>query len=94
MGCLRGLGIEVDARPGVDLLSQLLDAGGDPPYLCMAGSCRTCRVQVLAGEEALEPREAAEAHLPLGQRLTCQARYRGPGTVDLALPPPTPRFSR
>ena len=81
MGRLRCDGLDIEARPGVDLLSQVLDGGGNLPYLCMAGSCRTCRVQVQDGIDQLEPPDDAEVALAPGERLACQAVYRGPGDV-------------
>jgi ferredoxin len=73
-----------------DLLSQLLDAGGEITYLCMAGSCGTCRVRVLAGGEHLAPRSAAEdQRLPADPelRLACQAMVLGTGDVRVVQPP-------
>jgi ferredoxin len=73
------------ARAGQDVLSLLLEGQADIMYLCMAGSCGTCRVRVLAGSEHLEPMDAAErTHFPTSQgevRLACQARCRGGGDV-------------
>lgn len=50
------------------------------PFSCRSASCGTCQVEVLEGEELLEPQNAAERDLlPLlgGKgRLACQARVR------------------
>jgi ferredoxin len=68
-----------------DLLTQLLDAGAEISYICMAGSCGTCRVLVHAGAEHLEEMNAAElARLKIkdgSMRLACQTMCRGTGDV-------------
>jgi ferredoxin len=50
------------------------------PFSCRSASCGTCQVEVLEGEELLEPPNEAEAELLpfLGGkgRLACQARVR------------------
>jgi len=50
------------------------------PFSCRSASCGTCQVEVLEGEELLEPQNAAERDLlPLlgGKgRLACQARVK------------------
>jgi len=50
------------------------------PFPCRSASCGTCQVEVLEGEDLLEPMNAEEADLiPLlgGKgRLACQARVR------------------
>jgi 2Fe-2S ferredoxin len=50
------------------------------PFSCRSASCGTCQVEVLEGEELLEPQNDAERDLiPLlgGKgRLACQARVR------------------
>jgi ferredoxin len=62
-------------------------------FSCRAGTCGTCRVEVLAGGDWLEPptlheadglRRLADPDAPLPQRLACQAVVRaGPGLVRL-----------
>ncbi len=67
-----------------DVLSLLLDEGADIAYLCMAGSCGTCRVRVCAGGEHLAPMSDAERYMLRaddGQRLACQAVVTGSGDV-------------
>jgi 2Fe-2S ferredoxin len=50
------------------------------PFSCRSASCGTCQVEVLEGEDLLEPQNEAERELiPLlgGKgRLACQARVR------------------
>ena len=59
------------------------------PFSCRSASCGTCQVEVLEGEELLEPPNEAERDLlPLlgGKgRLACQARVRPnvPGVIRL-----------
>jgi ferredoxin len=78
--------IEVDR----DLLSQLLDAGAEIAYICMAGSCGTCRVQVHSGAEHLEEMNAAElSRLKIrdgSMRLACQTMCTGTGDVVVSQP--------
>jgi len=79
------------AQADRDLLSQLLDAGCEIKYLCMAGSCGTCRVQVLSGGEHLAARTAAEElRLPADPqlRLACQAMVLASGDVRVVQVPP------
>jgi ferredoxin len=77
--------ITVSAIPGRDLLSLLLQADADITYLCMAGSCGTCRVRILSGGGNLCERSAAEeVMLPPGHselRLACQADVVGRGDI-------------
>ncbi len=76
------------ATPGHDLLALLLSAQADIQYLCMGGSCGTCRVRIRAGREHLAPMGEAElAMLPGGdgsERLACQALVIGDGDVVVA----------
>jgi ferredoxin len=75
----------ITQRAQVDLLGQILDAGGDVPYICMAGSCGTCRVRITAGAEHLAPLTAMEnLHgCSAGIRLACQAICRGTGDITV-----------
>jgi ferredoxin len=65
---------DLDVRPGETLLSAALRAGGELRFSCLAGSCGTCRVRVLAGDvgptspDVLGPRATAQ-----GWVLACQA---------------------
>ncbi len=72
-------------EPGRDILGLLLDQGADIQYLCMAGSCGTCRVRVCAGGEHLEAMSDAELAMLRdsdgGDRLACQAIALGSGDV-------------
>ncbi len=72
-------------RPQIDLLGQILEAGGDVPYICMAGSCGTCRVRITAGGEHLAPLTAMEGlhGCSADVRLACQAVCRGTGDVTV-----------
>ena len=80
----RDLAIPVQAEQ--DLLGQILNAGGDIGYMCMAGSCGHCRITVTAGEEHLSQANAAELHHGArrpGTRLACQAVALGSGDVTV-----------
>lgn len=73
-----------------DVLSQLLIAGADIQYLCMGGTCGTCRVRVLQGQEHLGPVEPGERQFfpdTTGElRLACQAMCKGTGDVVVDQP--------
>ena len=77
--------LRAPAIAGRDVLSLLLDEGADIAYLCMAGSCGTCRVRVCAGGQHLMPMNAAERFMLKDaggdQRLACQAVVTGTGDV-------------
>jgi ferredoxin len=75
----------IPQRPQIDLLGQILEAGGDVPYICMAGSCGTCRVRIIAGSGHLAPLTAMETlHGCVADvRLACQAVCRGTGDVTV-----------
>ncbi|HET9959753.1 MAG TPA: 2Fe-2S iron-sulfur cluster-binding protein [Polyangiaceae bacterium] len=60
------------------------------PFSCRSASCGTCEVEVLEGQELLEPPGPVEAELlqvlraAPSHRLACQARVKdGPGMVRL-----------
>jgi ferredoxin len=75
----------IPQKAGEDVLSQLLLAGADIQYLCMGGTCGTCRVRVVQGQEHLSPVEPGERHFfpeTTGElRLSCQAMCKGTGDV-------------
>lgn len=91
MGSLHYRGKALPIAPGQDVLGAVLAAGEEMTYLCMGGTCGTCRCRIGSGAENLEPAEAFEAvkasKRPLpgeGElRLACQAIYRGPGDVSV-----------
>lgn len=79
----------LEARPGERLVDTCDEARAAVPFSCRAGHCGTCRVDVLAGGEALAPPDDDErAQLaktgddPARTRLACVARLtagaRGP----------------
>ena len=65
------------------MLDVLLDGHAPITYLCMGGTCGTCRVRVRSGIEHLEPRNEAEAYHRLrpDERLACQSVFTGTGDV-------------
>ena len=73
-------------KVGEDVLSQLLLAGADIQYLCMGGSCGTCRVTVVRGGEHVDPMDPGERYHIKGdgpQRLACQMICRATGDVEI-----------
>lgn len=71
---------------GTDLLGQLLNQGADVQYICMSGSCGTCKVAVVSGTEHLMPLTGTESMLGCkpGERLACQAVCKGTGDITIA----------
>lgn len=80
----------IPQKAGEDVLSQLLLAGANIQYLCMGGTCGTCRVYVRQGQEHLSPVEPGERHMfpeTTGEvRLACQATCKGTGDVVVDQP--------
>ena len=86
MGTVRLDGqVPAELAVGQDLLGALLDAGVPVLYLCMAGSCGRCRVQVQSGLHLLTPPNPAEQHHRCGgpDRLACQARLASDGDLHI-----------
>ena len=85
--------LTLDARAGHDLLGLLLDAEAPIEYLCMSGTCRTCRVRIISGGEHLAPMNDAERwSLKAGLsdvRLACQAVVTGTGDIVVDSQQPT-----
>jgi ferredoxin len=85
----------IPQKAGEDVLSQLLLAGANIQYLCMGGTCGTCRIRVLQGQESLSPIEPGERHFfpdSTGElRLACQATCMGTGDVVVDQPQYKPR---
>ena len=73
----------IEQQKGRDLLGQLLDAGTDVQYICMSGSCGTCKVAVVSGMEHLTAKAGMENMHGCreGERLACQAVCRGTGDI-------------
>lgn len=67
--------IEVEAKEGQSVLESLLEAGAQPPYSCMDGTCMACLAKVIEGgvyqETAGILNEDNFAHR---ETLTCQAK--------------------
>lgn len=76
-------GTAFDQKKGSDLLGQLLNNGCDVQYICMSGSCGTCKVAVKSGMEHLSGKAGMEnMHgCKEGERLACQAVCRGTGDI-------------
>lgn len=76
--CTRaGVQAQIDCKPGANLLESIVDAGWQVPHSCRRGVCLSCRAGLRAGEVDA-PRNAD------GQVLLCQARARGPATLEVA----------
>ena len=82
--------VRVDLPDGGTLVDVCDDAHAPVPFSCRSASCGTCRVEVLAGGEHLEPPARAELEVleifesTETHRLACQAKVRpGPGLVTL-----------
>jgi ferredoxin len=78
-GALGRAEITVDVA-GPERLLDVCDAAGAPvAFSCRDGNCATCRVEVLAGIDLLEPARAEERDVldrlsaAANQRLACQA---------------------
>jgi adenylate cyclase len=78
----------VTCEPGTRLLYAIQEAGVPIAHACGGGArCSTCRVHVIDGLDACEPRNAAEERIaamlrfPDDIRLACQTEIRGPVTV-------------
>ncbi len=86
--CANRFGLEkrVEAPEGGALLDICDHHFAPIPFSCRSASCGTCQVEVLEGEELLEPQNEEEQELlPLlgGKgRLACQACVR-PGVTGL-----------
>lgn len=75
-------GTTIPQQKGADLLGQLLTVGADIQYICMSGSCGTCKVRVTAGNENLTAAGGMETmHCKPGERLACQAVCRDTGDI-------------
>jgi ferredoxin len=88
LGGFMGPAVTVEGDgPLVDICD---DARAPVAFACRAASCGTCRVEVSAGAELLEPSEEDEdvvldeLDAPIEHRLACQAVVRpGPGLLRL-----------
>lgn len=92
----------VVVMPGATILEASRSGGIPHASICGGrGRCSTCRVRVHRGAENLssmredEARVLARVGAPPGVRLACQARPRGPVSVEPLLPPGvSPRDAR
>ncbi len=75
----------IEAEADCDVLNLLIRNRVPIDYLCMSGTCRTCRIEVVSGGEHLEPITELElSHFPdsTGEiRLACQTIMRATGDV-------------
>jgi ferredoxin len=79
-------GKSYEMKAGDDLLGVLLENNATISYLCMSGSCGTCRVRMCAGAEHVAPVAAMEASHGCDEddtRLACQTISLGTGDVHI-----------
>ncbi len=86
MATVRYNGVDYEIDRGQDILGGLLEHQATIGYLCMSGSCGTCRVHVESGDDLLSrPGNLEHAHGCDGdERLACQALIITDGTIILS----------
>jgi len=86
-------GFEVDAEPG-EAIMDITDANpaSEVPYSCRAATCGTCRVEVVAGGDALSVPDEFELEVleifgdtPDKVRLCCQTKLIGSDATQVTL---------
>jgi len=77
------------------LFDGLQNLGTELPFGCLAGSCGSCKIEVLEGAENLSPmsvveadtvksiREKFETNPQIPVRLSCRAKVLGPVTIKV-----------
>lgn len=80
----------IEAERGGDLVDICDEFFAPIPFSCRSASCGTCHVEVVTGENLLEPPSEVERELleilrgPTHSRLACQARVKSaPGLIKL-----------
>lgn len=67
--------VEVQAHPELSVLESLLEAGHNPPFSCMEGSCMACMAKLKQGKVYQDdPGILTEDNLSQMEILTCQAK--------------------
>jgi ring-1,2-phenylacetyl-CoA epoxidase subunit PaaE len=67
--------VEVQAKPGQNILETLIEAGAQPPYSCMDGACMACMAKVQEGRVYQEdPGILTDDNVGKCEALTCQAK--------------------
>ncbi|HMN67949.1 MAG TPA: ferredoxin--NADP reductase [Bdellovibrionales bacterium] len=67
--------VEVAAKEGQSILETLLEAGAQPPYSCMDGSCMACLGKIQEGRVYQEdPGILIDENIKNCESLTCQAK--------------------
>lgn len=81
---------EVEVPEGAELVDIADDHWLPLPFSCRSASCATCHIEVLEGEQMLQPPEQDERTLlelidaPSNSRLACQVRISGgPGLIRI-----------
>lgn len=83
--------VSVELAEGGALIDACDRAPSLVPFSCRSTSCGTCRIDILAGEELLEPVDEEELSVlesfnddPKKRRLACTARIRSvPGVLRI-----------
>ena len=89
---LAGSDIGFDCAVGDTILRAGLRAGLGLPYECSAGSCGTCKIELISGEVETVWQAApglTERDRARGRRLACQSRPLGPCAIKTRLSPET-----
>ena len=72
---INGESVEVNAKPGQNILETLLEAGANPPYSCMDGACMACLAKIESGRVYQDdPGILTEENIAAREILTCQAK--------------------
>jgi len=72
---INGETVEVAAKVGQSILETLLEAGAQPPYSCMDGSCMACMGKITEGRVYQEdPGILSDDNIANCEALTCQAK--------------------
>jgi len=72
---INGETIETEAKPGVNIVETLLQAGAQPPYSCLDGACMACMGKIQEGRVYQEdPGILSDDNINNCEALTCQAK--------------------
>lgn len=83
MATLHFKNLSVPIDPDRTILDVLIEARAPITFLCIGGTCGTCKIRVARGQEFMIPRDQSEeSHdLAANERLSCQAQCTGAGDV-------------